>query len=493
MPLSNLRGILLVIIISLFCMSRTTIREQVLLNACRRLQQTAFVQPTEQDLFEGALEGMAEKLQTKYGDHYSSYENPVQQQKIRDNLENQLVGLGVWLVPAGKSQGTQLFPLPNSPALEAGVQHGDLLLKIEGDDATGLTLPEITKKLEGNPGTKVTLLVRRADVDEETGDESGLETEVTVTRARIHLPSVLGDRILRDGSWCYTLETEPDIGYLALNKTFNDSTAREMRNALEELKKSKDIKGVIIDLRGNPGGYLNAAVGVCSLFLNEGVIVTTKQRSFTDPIKVRGTAIWDKPVVVLMDAMSASASEIVAACLQDYGIAVVVGTRSYGKGTVQEMVKLPLNMGTLRVTKAEYIRPSQKNINRGNQSDDDEWGVMPNDGYELKLSNRQASVMRRIRTLRGIIPENELERQIERFVQFVKTGEPGPHDDSEMVLDDGSPMIDLPDNETETPDVETNDNVTNDAKKTFAPEGTAPYYDPQLDLAVEYFQSEHEA
>ena len=482
MPLSNLRGILIVVIISLICMSRTTIREQVLLNAWHRLQQTAFVQPTEQDLFEGALEGMTKKLYDKYGDHYSAYENAVQQQKIRDNLENQLVGLGVWLVPMGKSQGTQLFPLPNSPALEAGVQHGDLLLKIEGDDATGLTLPEITKKLEGNPGSKVTLLVRRNDAV--AADLRAAETELTVTRARIHLPSVLGDRIQRDGKWCYTLETAPDIGYLALNKTFNDSTSQEMLKALEELKKSNGIKGVIIDLRGNPGGYLNAAVGVCSLFLNEGVIVTTKQRHFTDPIKAPGTAIWNKPVVVLMDAMSASASEIVAACLQDHGIAVVVGTRSYGKGTVQEMVKLPLNMGTLRVTKAEYFRPSQKNINRGNKSDDDEWGVMPNDGYELKPSNRQAAVTWRIRNMRGIIPEGELGRQIERFIEYVTTGESGPHDDSEMLLDDGSPMTELPDDETEAPDVE-----TNDAKKPFTPEGTAPYYDPQLDLAVEYLVS----
>jgi len=484
MPLSNLRGILLVVVISLICLSRTTIREQVLLNACRRLQQTAFVHPTEQDLFEGALEGMAEKLQTKYGDHYSAYENPVQQRKIRENLENQLVGLGVWLVPAGKSQGVQLFPLPNSPALEAGVQHGDLLLKIDGDDATGLTLPEMTRKLEGNPGTKVTLLLRRADVDEETDKDAVPETEVTVTRARMHLPSVLGDRILRDGSWRYTLETAPDIGYLALNKTFNDSTASEMVKALEELKKTSDLKGVIMDLRGNPGGYLNAAVGVCNLFLNEGVVVTTKQRHSTDSITAGGTAIWDKPVVVLMDSMSASASEIVAACLQDHGIAVVVGTRSYGKGTVQEMIKLPLNMGTLRVTKAEYFRPSQRNINRGNKSGDDEWGVMPNEGHALKLSNRQAAVTWRIRNMRGIIPEEELGRQTERFVQFIKSAEPGPQDDSETLLDDGSPVIERPDNEPESPE-----NKSNDANQPFVPEGTAPYYDPQLDLAIEFLIS----
>ena len=474
MPLSNLRGILIVAIVSLICISRTTIREQVLLNACRRLQQTAFVQPTEQDLFEGALEGMAAKLQTKYGDQYSAYENPAQQKKIRENLENQLVGLGVWLVPHGKSQGVQLCPLPKSPALEAGVQHGDLLLKIDGDDVTALTLPELTRKLEGNPGTRVTLLVRHNDAKLETSREM----EVTVTRARMYLPSVVGDQLNRDGSWCYTLETWPDIGYLAISKTFNDSTVLETAKALEELKKSKDVKGVIIDLRGNPGGYLDAAVGVCNLFLKEGVIVTTKRQNVTDTITAHGTAIWDKPVVVLMDSMSASAAEIVAACLQDHGRAIVVGTQSYGKGTVQEMMKLPLNMGTLRVTKAEYFRPSQKNINRGSKSDDDEWGVMPNDGYELKLSNRQAAVTWRIRNMRGIIPEGKLGRQTERFVEYAKTGELEPEDDLEMPPDDDKPPL----TEMETPESE-----TNDAKKLFMLEGAAPYYDPQLDLAVKYF------
>ena len=442
MPLSNLRIMLVVVLISLICMSRTTIREQVLLNAWHRIQQTAFLQPTEQDLFEGALEGMTAKLRSKYGDQYSAYENAVQQEKNRDNIDNQFVGLGVSLVPLGKSQGVLLFPLPDLPALKAGVQYGDLLLKIEGNDVTELPPSAISKKLEGQTGTKVTLLVRRTDTEKVANQE----VEVTITRARMHLPSVVGDRLKHDGSWCYTLETAPDIGYLAINKTFSDSTSVEVKQALEELKKLKDIQGVIIDLRGNPGGYLNAAVGVCNLFLNEGAIVTTKQRRFSDTITARGTAIWDKPVVVLIDAMSASASEIVAACLQDHGIAIVVGTRSYGKGTVQEMMKLPLNMGTLRLTKSEYFRPSEKNINRGNKTDGDEWGVSPNDGYSLGLSDRQTAVMYQIRNLRAIVPDGELGRWMDHLVESAEGSDP----DAEL-------------------------------------SGTAPYYDPHLDLAVGYF------
>ena len=458
MPLSNLRGMMIVVMVSLICVSRTTIREQVLLNTSRRIQQTAFVKPSEQDLFEGALEGMTAKLRSKYGDQYSAFENAAQQQKNRDNIDNRLVGLGVSLVPLGDSDGVQLFPLPDSPALKAGVQYGDVLLKIEGDDVTALSPSEVSKKLEGQVDTNVTLLVRRMNEDYDTDNETGEEAEVIVTRARMHLPSVLGDRLHRDGSRCYTLETASDIGYLSVNKTFSDSTPSEIAAALDELNKSQDVRGVILDLRGNPGGYLTAAVGVCGLFLNEGTIVTTKQRHYSDTISAKGTAIWDKPVVVLIDSMSASAAEIVAACLQDHGIAVVVGTRSYGKGTVQEMVKLPLNMGSIRLTKSEYFRPSEKNINRGNKHDDDEWGVMPNDGYTLELSERQAAVTVRVRNLRAIIPGEELARQIDRLVAQVKAGE------------------------TETPD---------DAKKPFVLEGTAPYYDPQLDLAVKCLSNDH--
>ena len=506
MPITNIRIILIVMILSLVLASRTSIREQVLLNAYRKIQDLAFAAPSEQDVFEGALDGMTTKLRTKYGDAYSAYENYKDHEKIRESLENQLVGLGVSLIPLGKSQGVQLFPLPNSPALEAGIKYGDLLLEIDGDDITGLAVSDISKKLVGEPDSQVTLLVRHFDSEE--------EAEITVTRGRMQLPSVTGDRLNRDGTWNYTLETNPDIGYIAIDRTFSDLTAVETAGALDELKKA-NVKGLIIDLRGNPGGYLNAAVGVCSLFLNEGTIVTTKQRRISDTISANGSAAWDKPVVVLIDSMSASASEIVAACLQDHNIAVVVGSRSYGKGTVQEMIKLPLDLGTLRLTKAEYLRPSQKNINRqGSAPESDEWGVMPNEGYQLDLSDQQALVTYRIRNLRSIIPGEEAGRQIDRLVQRVKEGKMNTADHSQLLLDDGSLAAELPVNieetfDDETPennesdnlsqeqsasktsnktDTEKNANVRDDAKP-FVLEGTPPYYDPQLDRAIEYFES----
>lgn len=499
MPLSNFRVILIVIIISLICLSRTSIREQVLLNAYRKIRNVAFVAPSEKDVFEGALEGMTAKLRNEYGDGYSAYENAKDQQRIRDNLENQLVGLGVSMLPLGKSRGVQLFPLPNSPALDAGVQYGDTLLQIDGDDVTGLALREISQKLSGESGSKVTLLVRHFDADE--------NTELIVTRARMHLPCVLGDRLDRDGKWIYTLETAPEIGYVAIDKTFSDTTAVETATALAELKKL-DAKGVIVDLRGNPGGYLNAAVDVCNLFLNKGTIVTTQQRHTSETITAKGVAIWDRPVVVLVDSYSASAAEIVAACFQDHGIAVVVGTRSYGKGTVQEMIELPLEMGTLRLTKAEYLRPSQKNINRRtDDTEDDEWGVLPNEGYALVMSNQQANVTYRIRNLRAIIPAEELDRQVERLVRRIREGESHLADDSQMPLDDGNPMIELPVDETAVDDetapdkneqstvtVENKDDDSEgptvaETETAFSPEGTPPYYDPQLDLAIEYLLS----
>ena len=488
MPLTNIRIILIVVIISLICLSRTSIREQVLLNAYRKIQQVAFVTPSERDVFEGALEGMTAKLREEYGDGYSAFENAKDQQRIRDNLENQLVGLGVSMLPIGQSQGVQLFPLPNSPALESGVKYGDLLLKVDGDDVTGLSLGEISQKLAGESGSQVSLHVRHFDLDE--------EAELIVTRARMHLPSVLGDRIDRDGKWDYTLETAPDIGYVAIDKTFSDTTAMEVAKALAELN-TVNVKGVVIDLRGNPGGYLNAAVDMCNLFLNKGTIVSTQQRDMSDTITAKGIAIWDKPVVVLIDAYSASASEIVAACLQDHEIAIVIGARSYGKGTVQEMIKLPLEMGTLRLTKAEYLRPSRKNINRrANSTDDDEWGVMPNEGYVLALSNQQATVTYRIRNLRAIIPGEELDRQVERLIQRVQEGELHLTDDSQMLLDDGVPLVELSDDETTPDKVESPESVelsdtkkADEAKKPFVLEGTPPYYDPQLNLAIEYLQS----
>ncbi|MDR1493176.1 MAG: S41 family peptidase [Planctomycetaceae bacterium] len=476
MPLLNIRIILIVVMISLLCAWRTTLREQVLLHFYRKIQRLSLVRPSEEDVFEGALEGMTAKLrEDKYGDRYSHFENPQDQTALHDQLINDLVGLGVLLEMNEKTHDVLLFPLPKSPALEAGVKYGDQLLKINGKEIKGLTLRDLSSKLQGEEGSKILLSVRRAD--SENHQENELEIEVARTRQR--LPSVTGDRFSRDGTWNYTLETAPEIGYLGIRTTFSDTTAEEVRQALESLEKT-NAKGVILDLRNNLGGYLNAAIDVCNLFLNEGIIVSTtteivlgdaptEKPGFSEIVlSAAKRAIWHKPVVVLINQDSASAAEIVAACLQDHQIATVVGSRSYGKGTVQEMAELPFQLGTVRLTKAQYLRPSRKNINRTpTMTDADTWGVTPNDDCTVDLTPRQENALNRLRKLRMIVPQKDFFKQTEQLLQRIRA--------EESELSNGEKKFDADaKNPKETERQEPSELI-----------GNAPYYDPQLDKAAE--------
>jgi carboxyl-terminal processing protease len=480
MPLFNIRLMLIVVIVSLLCALRTTVREQVLLHSYRKIQSLSLVRPSEEDLFEGALEGMTLKLrEDKYGDHYSHFENPQDQATLHDLLVNDLVGLGVSLEMDEKTHDVLLFPLPKSPALEAGVKYGDQLLKINGEVIKGLTLRDVSGKLQGKEGSKAILVIRHTDSENPLENHSENESEIEVVRMRQRLPSVIGDRLNRDGTWNYTLETAQEIGYIGLRTTFSDTTAEEMRQALESLEKA-NAQGVILDLRNNPGGYLNAAIDVCNLFLNEGTIVSTtpelvlggtptEKPGFSEIVtSAAGLAIWHKPVVVLINRDSASASEIVAACLQDHQIATVVGSRSYGKGTVQEMTELPFQLGTIRLTKAQYLRPSRKNINRtSTMTDKDIWGVTPDNHCTVDITSWQESSLDRLRNLRMIVPQKYFSKQAEQLLQRIRAEEPNPSD-----------------NETKS-DNDSEQSKENDEKKTLELLGNAPYYDPQLDKAVE--------
>ena len=467
MPVSNIRLIVAVIIVSMFCASRTSLREQVLLNSFRKVRQLSLCATSEQDMFEGTLEGIANKLQTNYDDRYAAYENRDEQKKSYDQLENTLVGIGVFPDFNPKTRETILYPLPHSPALEAGLKHGDILVKVDGKEIGGLSRNELSQKLRGPEDTKVTLTVRR----EQPSNDEKTTVDLQVTRKMQMMPTVTGDRLKHDGTWDYTLETHPDIGYIALPSTFSHQTTVETAEALGELNRHDQVKALIIDLRGNPGGYLDTAVDVCDLFLEKGdAIVTTKGRSSQHTVFARGNRGWHKPVIVLVDHGSASASEIVSACLQDHKIATVVGTRSYGKGTVQEMFDLPLKMGTFRLTKAEYVRPSGQNINR-HEGDTREnvWGVSPDPGCEVELSKKQVALISRLRRLRAIVPEDELpentEALVSRFNDLV-VGESVPDESGDDEFDD-----------------ESTTDIADDAPSQ--PEGTSPYYDPQLDRAIQ--------
>ncbi|MGC8638747.1 MAG: S41 family peptidase, partial [Isosphaeraceae bacterium] len=229
------------------------------------------------------------------------------------------------------------------------------------------------------PGTDVKLTVLH---------EGSEDTEtVSITRAIIEVPSVLGDRRRANDEWEFMIDKDKKIGYVRIS-SFVQNTADELRKALEQLRE-EGVKGLIIDLRDDPGGLLSAAVEISDMFLEKGKVVSTEGRN-TIPksyMAQKNSPYEDLPLVVLVNQNSASASEIVSAALQDNGRATIVGQRSYGKGSVQNILELEDGSSVLKLTVASYHRPNGANIHRFRDSKPtDKWGVSPNPGMEVKLT-----------------------------------------------------------------------------------------------------------
>jgi carboxyl-terminal processing protease len=224
--------------------------------------------------------------------------------------------------------------------------------------------------------------------------------ELDIERAIIPVESILGDILREDGSWDFHLEAEPKITYVRL-LTFGENTVEELERAL----RNTDVEALVLDLRDNGGGLLNAAVGVCDMFINDGTIVSIrgKDGDLRDLYRATpGVVIGrDVPMAVLVNHLSASASEIVAACLQDHGRAKVVGQRTWGKGTVQNVIELEGGKAAIKLTTAGYRRPSGEDIHRSRDAEDsDPWGVSPDVGFEVELTDEQANEVRQVRRKR---------------------------------------------------------------------------------------------
>ena len=208
------------------------------------------------------------------------------------------------------------------------------------------------------------------------------------------------------------LDPDKKIGYIRIS-SFIQSTGEEVRKALETLKE-QGAKGIVLDLRDNPGGLLQEAVGICRLFVESGTLVTTRRDDQTvkkEHLADGSTAGLDVPIAVLVNRGTASASEIVAACLQDHRLATIVGQRTYGKGTVQEVIELPWGQGALRLTTSSYWRPSGVNINRRKDaSEKEEWGVSPDPGCAVKLTGAQIEKLIRWRQQRRLDQANGANR-----------------------------------------------------------------------------------
>jgi carboxyl-terminal processing protease len=336
----------------------------------------------ERKLVEDMINGGLERL-----DPHSAYITPREYKQFEKQSEGKFGGIGIQVGFDRQNRGqlTVISPMPGTPAYEAGVLAGDLILKIDGKSTENMRMNEAVDLIQGDPGQKVSLTVLH---------EGGKEPiDLTITRAIIEVSSVLGDRRKTDNLrvWDFMLDRQSKIGYIRLTN-FSKTASKEMRDAIEELQRD-GVRGLIVDLRNNPGGLLKEAREVSDLFLTGGRIVSTKGRNHREEIydaKPEGTLLLPAekyPLVVLVNKYSASASEIVAAALQDHQRAVIIGERTYGKGSVQNIIEMHQggDRSALKLTTASYWRPSGKNIHRFPDSkDSDDWGVRPNDsGYQL--------------------------------------------------------------------------------------------------------------
>ncbi|MCE9603610.1 MAG: PDZ domain-containing protein [Planctomycetia bacterium] len=402
MPRRNLHILFLIFVVSFVCYHRADSAHRsrygsmfdTFVTALGDIKDRYLYEVDERKLFEGAMDGLVEKL----GDPYSGYHGESETKEFREQLGQEFGGIGVEITLDRETKILSvLSPLVGSPAYENGMMAGDKILKIGDKETKGFTTHDAMRLLRGKPGEIVKLTILHQGETE--------PKEIEIRRAIINVDSVLGDRRSPDGKWDYTLAADPTIGYIRIAH-FGEKTIEELRKALEQCR-DKHVRGLVLDMRNNPGGLLTAANEVCDQFIKQGVIVTIRERGGRERERYEATGAApypDLPLAVLVNGDSASASEIVAACLQDNQRAIVVGTRTFGKGTVQTPIELEGGKSLLRLTIASYWRPSEKNIHRRpDAKEDEEWGVQPSPGYEVKLDEKTELTMMQRRRDRDIV------------------------------------------------------------------------------------------
>ncbi len=317
-----------------------SITNLALLNGVIELVQRDYVHPVGPDeLTKDALKGMLSRL-----DPHSDYMDEAEFKESQSDLSGRFGGLGIQ-ISAQDGVPKVISPIDDTPASRAGLAGGDLIVAIDGQSTHGVDLQKIVRILRGNPGTSVKLTISRG---------AQPPFEVTLTRAIIEVPSIKSQMQANN------------IGYVRITE-FGSESARDFRKALEKLKQDAGgkLRGLVLDLRNDPGGLLNAAVDISGDFLDGGTVVSihgrqkTEDRTFSAPPK--GDLLPGVPIVVLINGASASASEIVAGALQDRHRATILGTPSFGKGSVQSVIPLE-GHGALRLTTALYYTPAGRSI-----------------------------------------------------------------------------------------------------------------------------------
>ena len=294
--------------------------------------------PTDRELIEAAITGMLTSL-----DPHSGYMTAKSFKDMQVNTRGEFGGLGIQ-VTLERGFVKVISPIDDTPAFRAGVEAGDFVTHLDDQAVQGLTLSQAVDKMRGKVGTKIKLTIRRKGIAE--------PFEVMITRAVIKITSVRS-------------RVEKNVGYIRIT-SFNEQSQKGLEKAVARFDKElgDKLEGLVLDLRNNPGGLLGQAVSVSDAFLDKGEIVSTRSN---DPEETQrynaklGDLMNEKPIVVLINEGSASASEIVAGALQDHRRAIILGTRSFGKGSVQTIIPLPGN-GAMRLTTARYYTPSGRSI-----------------------------------------------------------------------------------------------------------------------------------
>lgn len=370
-------------------------------------------------------------------DKHTDYIPPEVVANFRTQTQGRFSGIGVQIRRNESRDHLQVVtPIYGSPAYKAGLHTNDLITTIisEVDPKTGKELdkPEVTttkgmttedavKKILGKPGTRVKLMIER--------EGSAKPLEFTLIRGNVEVESVLGYKRNKDDSWSYVVDPENKICYVRLTQ-FAENTYRDLEKVMKDLYK-EGIKGFILDLRFNPGGLLDSSIKIADLFIDDGLIVTIRHRdgSETSYVGRSDGSYTTFPMVCLINGGSASASEIVSACLQDHARAIIMGSRSFGKGSVQTIHQFE-NDSRLKLTSATFWRPNGRNLNRASTQgrDQDEWGVTPNSGYDLKLSTKELNELQDFQREAEIIRRGQKsetktdfrDRQLDMAVEYLR-------------------------------------------------------------------------
>ena len=343
----------------------------------QRVQEQYVEEVKDKELIEAAISGMLQSL-----DPHSSYLSADDYSEMQVKTKGTFGGLGIEITLENNVVKV-VSPIDDTPAHKAGMLPGDLIIGIEGKSIRGLPLNKAVEKLRGPVGSKVKITVLRKDTD---------PFELEITRAIIKIRSVKFNII-------------NNVGYIRLS-TFSETTTSSMLEAIEKIKAKtgRKFQGLILDLRNNPGGLLNQSISVSDAFLENGEIVSTKGRNKDDSSRTfaqPGDVISNYPLIVLINSGSASASEIVAGALKDHGRAIILGTRSFGKGSVQSIVPIPGN-GAIRLTTSRYYTPSGTSI----QAKGIEPDIIVESGFTKEKENNQTNV--REENLKGALDNKNL-------------------------------------------------------------------------------------